>query len=958
MTNKLEQNLQLLDFDIHTTSSALLFTGQSYSLKDVSFGELLVLEQAERLLATAVYFRRSQDTQTTLPQVFIYDNTHNKFSDDNLVEIHRKLWSSDIVAVYYVIDSTQVRIFDARKPVKYKNKRLSVKPLEIVQLVAEAHAQYQRYSARLFENGAFWEQKANQDKFLYNQSASKKLIEGLRKFRKQFINSPDITAPFANKILMQSILVKYLEERRDKSGNSVFEQGFFSQFDGAADFCEVIRKGQIVALFKILSTHFNGKVFTLSDVEELKLEQIDLSLLANSLDAKLDDQQYVLWRLYAFDYLPVELISRIYEEFMPPRAGVVYTPVHLARFMVDECMPLEVVPQGKYKIIDVSCGSGIFLVTAFKRLVQWWQIKQYKRTGNIERPTTETLQSMLRESMYGVDIEPEAIQLSVFSLSIALCDMLDPTEIWLNLKFNDLEENNLYTGDFFGYLSGENEKDFDLIIGNPPFKGKSKDVKLAIEKYPLTVSSPIYRDEIALLFLQQAMFMLREKGLLCLVMPAGPLIYNNTLAYRRDFFSRYEIPQIVDLSVLKNKGDLFERTVSTAVIFARNSPPPVEHNILHIAVKRSVVAKERHFFEIDHYDMHFVPQAIAISDPIIWKTNLLGGGQLYYLVKRLMNSRSLEDYLATKIINDGWAYGEGYIAGNKGKQAPHITNKPLVETRKFTEEGILEITVEHKEWFVRTRERNLQIFSAPHLLIKETPGNNKFVIAYVEDYLVFRHEIIGIHAPWGQEDELKRIEVILQKNYTLFKVLLLASSSRAGIGRSFATVLKKDFMALPYPEDESVLNLSLNEQVVLQDMLDYGIEEFKKGEKARVNTTQATEQQLAEFSETFCRNLNSIYQVANKRFYPLRPLISPTYLCFRFTYGEKNDQPDFYGSPISNLAGLLENEQNAVKYQRIAKVYQENIVSLIKPKTLRYWLKSIAIRDAIDVMQDLVESGY
>ena len=448
-----------------------------------------------------------------------------------------------------------------------------VKELDILDLISDAQEQYQKYSAPLFDNGTFWEQKGVQDKFLYNQSASKKLIEGLKSFRNKFVEqNANVDRSFVHKILVQSILVKYLEERRDKSGNGVFEKDFFTQFEGASNFCEVIRKGHIVTLFDILSVHFNGKIFELDEDEKPMLAQLDLSSLANFLDANLDDQQYVMWRLYAFDYLPVELISRIYEEFVM-RPDAVYTPMHLARFMVDECMPLDA-PQDDYKIIDVSCGSGIFLVTAFKRLVQWWQKQHYIQTGKIERPDTNILQSILSKSIYGVDIEPEAIQLSVFSLSIALCDILDPTEVWLKLKFNNLVEQNLYTGNFFQYLSEENTKGFDLVIGNPPFKEKNEEVPLVIEKYNLQADYGIPRDEIALLFLQQAMFLLKESSLLCLVMPAGPLIYNNTLNYRREFFSKYEIPQIVDLSALSKKGYLFESTVSTAVIFVQSQVPP------------------------------------------------------------------------------------------------------------------------------------------------------------------------------------------------------------------------------------------------------------------------------------------------------------------------------------------------------------------------------------------------
>ncbi len=960
MEDKLEHNLQLLDFKINEPSPTLLFTNRNYKHGDIPFGERLVLEKAKQFSATAVYFRRTQENQTSLPQIFIYDNTHNTLNNTALIDIHKKIWSSGIVPIYYVVDNTLIRIFDARKPINYQNNQPSIDEIDTLDLVAEAHVQYQKYSVKLFENGTFWEQPKNLDRFLHNNSSSQKLIDGLKKFKNSFVKDEKDT--LAHKLLVQAILVKYLEERHDDKGNRVFETDFFAQFGGASDFSEVIRNGQLVPFLESLSEHFNGKIFELSDADKKTLQQKDLSALANFLDAKLDNQQYVLWQLYAFDYLPVELISRIYEEFIPHRSDAVYTPVHLAQFMIDECMPLNT-PQENYKLIDVSCGSGIFLVAAFKRMVQWWQKQQYEQTGEIVPPKIELLKSILRESIYGIDIEPDAVRLAVFSLSIALCDMLSPTEIWTNLQFDNLEEKNLQKDNFFRYLSQRNPRDFNLVIGNPPFGGQSKEVEIFIKEYNLKTLCDIPDKQIALLFLQQAMVLLKEHGLLCLVMPAGPLLYNQTIDYRRDFFSRYEIPQIIDFSALSPKGYLFERTVSTAVIFAFNQTPQDEHKILHITVKRSKSAKERHFFEIDHYDLHFVPQDIAIADEIVWKTNLWGGGQLYYLIKRLIDGRSLGDYLKDKKKNSGWVYGEGYKGLDNPTSnypllpAPHLTNQPMVETSKFTEEGIIEITIETSKGFKSPREDNKKIFEAPHLLIKEILGSKKFIIEFVETYLVFKNTIIGIHTPWEQENELKYIENFLQNNYSLLKVLLLSFSSRAGISRSLSTVLKKDFMALPFPEDETVLELSKNEEIILQDILNYSIDEYKRGEKSLVNTFKVNKQQLADFGEVLCRNLNSIYESDGKAFHLHDPIDLLSYICLPVIYGQKENlpTPELYHR---SLESLMEDREGAVIYRRVLRLYKNDVVYLIKPKTLRYWLKSMALRDAIDVMQDLIRGGY
>ena len=55
-------------------------------------------------------------------------------------------------------------------------------------------------------------------------------------------------------------------------------------------------------------------------------------------------------------------------------------------------MPLDnnnIPDLNKYKILDPSCGSGVFLVLTFKRLVQWWIIKNHKKTGKWHIPNSE-----------------------------------------------------------------------------------------------------------------------------------------------------------------------------------------------------------------------------------------------------------------------------------------------------------------------------------------------------------------------------------------------------------------------------------------------------------------------------------------------------------------------------------------------------------------------------------------
>ncbi len=665
--NKVEFSniINLLDFDFKPISDTLFYTSKNYSTEQLYFEERLVLDFAKKLKATAVYFRRFYNNHSSSPQIFLFDNILGQFTESELVEIHKKIWSSGIVPVYYVFTKTEIKIFDARKHVEHNSEsnNLIASPLDTLPIIAKSYKKHKNYSAKLFSNGSFWEQKENNDRFLSKETAENKLIEHLKKVRELFIKESKIDERLAHQLLVLSILVKYLEERRDEKGTHVFPNDYFNKFNDSNSFCDVIRKGKIVSLFNELSKHFNGKIFELADEYKDILNKTDLSKLADYLDAKSETSgQLVFWRLYSFEYLPVEVISRIYEEFIPQRKDAVYTPVHLARLMVDECMPVAQ-PKKDFKVIDVSCGSGIFLVTVFKRLVQWWQKEQYDKTGKIIAPNVSELKKILCNSVHGVDIELESVRLSIFSLSIALCDMLNPTEIWTKLRFDDLREKNIYEGNFFHYLNDFQKAQFDLVIGNPPFEDKKKDFNGFSKEFQIEIDYLIPRNQIAMLFLQQAMKLLKPNGLLSFVMPSGPLLYNNTVEFRKKFFSKYEVPQIIDFSELRNATLLFEKTISTAVIFAYNKVPEREHNILHVTVKRTKSAKEKLFFEIDHYDLHSVPQQIAENEIIIWKSNLLGGNQLFYLISKFKQLKTFGEFLEKKKENSGWIYGEGYVSG-------------------------------------------------------------------------------------------------------------------------------------------------------------------------------------------------------------------------------------------------------------------------------------------------------
>jgi hypothetical protein len=557
--SKIIAALELLDYKKDEKEPSLLFVNQledkENKLKDY---QLIILDKAKIFRADAVYLRRFSDGRLPYAQIYIYDFTNKEDDIRDNANIHRNLWSASVVPLFYIITKTEIKIFDCTKPVIVsKGSIVQTHPLDILSIVYESKNEFDKYSFKLFDNGSFWDYEENKNRYLSKNSVYSFLISGLKNIKKDFINESELPAHIAHKLLVQSILIKYLEEKNDEH-SSVFNSNYFNQFGGAKNFCDVLRKkGQFVNLLSALSEHFNGKIFECSFTK--KLRNKNFSKLADLLDGEFEytKKQYVLWKLYSFKYLPIELISSIYDEFLGEEKGSVYTPSHLVNFLVDECMPLNK-SQNKFSILDPSCGSGIFLVVAFKRLIQWWKIQKYNETGKLIRPGLSDLKKLITDNLFGVDIKDDAIQLAAFSLSLALCDELTPKEIWSDLKFEDLTEKNLIKSDFFEYKNNSLKKTFDLIIGNPPFIEKIEgDNALDILKERKNYGLPkIPQNQIALLFFEESFKLLKDKNSkLCLLIPSGPLLYNNTLKYRKYLFDNFNIIQIVDFSLIKNLFD-------------------------------------------------------------------------------------------------------------------------------------------------------------------------------------------------------------------------------------------------------------------------------------------------------------------------------------------------------------------------------------------------------------------
>ena len=741
--------------------------------------------------------------------------------------------------------------------------------------------------------------------------------------------------------------------------------------------------------------HFNGRIFYLSEEECNTLKNnIDLTLFKYFVrgdmsffsDGKYGIGNMTLWRLYQFNYLPIELISHIYEDFLADengqkKKGVVYTPPYLVQFLIDQCMPLKD-GREEFKIIDPACGSGIFLVGAFKRMIQWWRVRN--NWAKPKKENIEELKQLLKNNIFGCDLESEAVTLSYFSLGLALLDALSPKEIWRNVHFDNLVGSNLFQGDFFKTLDEEIlNTDFQLVIGNPPFNSeftKWAEIVNKKEKQNNPLRPDIPDNQIALLFLEQSFKLLQEGRNCCLILPSGPVLYNTkTQGFRKYLFEQYYFKGVFDFTPLRAKlfiGSSSSAKPAVVSIFAEKANPENKPTY-HYIFRRTKASGEKIDFEIDHYDIHKVPHKTATDKAGIWQANFMGGGRLHHLLNRVSEQRTLGEYLDEMVENNGWKVAEGWIESADAKdikrvnylsskeklsdeehleftklevkyKADWITDFNYVETGDFSEDGILKESLSESIYFLRPRKKNKEIFQPPHLLVKESVTGKSIPVVYSDKYLTFKDKVFGIHAPKEYTNELKKLEIYLKEENCVSLMWLLSGqvlTSREGVP------LKGDMLNLPFPK----IHFDDIEEKLLSDIVNYYSDFRKAGEKSIV-LESLQKKELDIFGKIYCRILNSVY----KNFRPLSPIVGSEFIAYPFVLGDKPEIE--IPTSIVNMEEELRTLINAQKgynlwIKRIVKVYHKNVIFLYKPNQKRYWLPSIAVRDADETFVDLFKQG-
>jgi hypothetical protein len=911
--------------------------------------QFLFLEKAESYGAHSVFFEAARNGTASVAQAFIFVSDGGA-DDPDFANLYRRLWSWGGVPLVYRKTPGLVQLFRcAHKPdFESKDGTIVCYPFKTLKLSATISSA-PWWDANRLRNGTLWDDpKVCGDLLSANHSAQKALIDEVKRLNDDLEKEALLPKPLRRKLLILCLLIAYLEER------GVFEVDFFSKFvPGARRFFEVLANGPaLVDLLENMEGRFNGHVFTLEEADRERLRTSgQLHRFARMVEGRREASgQFTLWQRYSFRDLPIELISHIYQLFVENTNSSIYTPPFLVRLMLDEAMSwerLDRLEQQKAVILDPCCGSGVFLVEAYKRLVIHWRSRNGWR-----KPGIQVLKGLLKK-VHGIDLEQGAVELAAFSLCLALCDALEPEEIRSSVRlFPPLAGKTLHHSCFFdakdkALLS----EPVGIVVGNPPFEShlSTDGARQAYEQYEATYG-PLPDKQLAYLFLHSAMEMVSEGGMLCLLQQYNFLYNQQSLCFRRTFIEHWDVREILDFISVRGLFQKGGADTKVLVVVAEANQPPPERQILHATFRRSGRTDAEQGFDIDYYDMHWLPRDLALTNDAVWRCNLFGGGRVLSFVDRLNRFRTLGDYAKEQ----DWDYGEGFIYGNPddARPADHVVGKRLLPPTDLNSGEIQPKTFSTVPDRPIQWPRRREIYTPPLLLIRKHMDIHHGL--WRRGYLTYQHQIMGFSAARANPENLGKVAKWLD---SARKPLLayVATTSDAGLVGKATAILSNDILSLPYPASKT-LDLSSNEEILIDDIVDYYRDLIRLGGKStamRLNSQSA----LPAFASVFTRQINAIYK--KNPLTALEPQTWPGIICQPFVFG--NAAVDWSGTEElkSKLDTLLhEQKGSSLHIIRIARIYDGNAIYLLKPDRLRFWLRSVALRDADETQSDLLAQGF
>lgn len=664
-----------------------------------------------------------------VPTVVFVGDDAKPLSRSGLDEARKRIWNQNLATVVIEVKSKEAVALPARKL-----------PNAGEQLFLDQARPDGPFSARDIASADVWRREP--DWFDAKERVDSKLLANLSTVVSRLTNggfSRDVehneVRHMAELLMGQVLFVSYLEHR-EIVGSTYRERRKVAPLHdlvAAAD-----RQG-LWTLIDSLQSDFNGDFLGVDSHDPWAALTDDGFALINQFLDRTDMQtgQGDFWN-YDFSYIPVELLSGLYESFLSPeqqaREGAYYTPRHLAMLVVEQSFENSSDPLAE-TIFDGACGSGILLTTAYRRLIALSEAREGRPLRFSERA------DLLKHRIFGGDINFMACRVTAFSLYLSLLEGLDPADIVEaqereGTQLPSLNGTNLThgeaAGDFFCDEHAFNDKRFSLIMSNPPWAEPEGTARTSADEWAENAAAPVVRRQIAGAFLLRAIDFLKPGGQVCFILPISQFLAPSSAKYVSHVLEHYRPSRLINFGDLQ--GLLFPTTENTCHVFlgevrSRNLPRPIPPNeTFEYCVPKADISLALGRLTMQSADKHRLQTHSVAENPQLLVTMMWGDANDLSIWSRLTARGRVADFSKGPRRSRRWSCRKGIHLNDKSRIA--VSAEPLRE-RPFVPVAAMSVEspVLHSDLLTRWPEKYdtvvglndsvLAVFDGPRVLFPD-----------------------------------------------------------------------------------------------------------------------------------------------------------------------------------------------------------------------------------------------
>jgi hypothetical protein len=732
--------------------------------------------------------------------VAFFDDLHERANTD----IQCKIWNAQIPVI----------ISDEGNWIKIYNGK-SIKESEKNNVCLSHIANYNMEECDEKNVFSYWNITNNISLGLYEKNLGRKdlndsLIENLRYITTELKEKYQIS--FANKLVLRVLFVRYLIDR----GVCIGYKGLDSNIKKSQEiFLDIVKqKSDFFSLFRFLKEEFNGNLFEMDEEKEWQeISDSALAMLYDFLTAQTDMKTGQLWLFpfYDFNIIPIELISNIYEILLgkerQDKDKAFYTPEYLADYIIQRTVGKYLIDNSECTVFDPSCGSGIFLVKSLRRILE----KNASEDGYIR--DQERINRLIKDNIYGVDYNEEAVDVTIFSLYVTLFDYQDPKKL-KDFKLPLLKGHNILFGDFFDQdvISPITNIRFKYIVGNPPWG------RVHQERYKEYCKSKnvIPQDgEICVAFLLKVQDVGDENTECSLVIPSKILYKGKkpSCDFRKNLLSNVCMQQVLEISAVRKQ--IFKGAIAPAAVVSFMCKKAVgNHKVEYISLKPNRYLKMFGIIMIEPDDIKYIIQEQLLNNDWLWKVLVYGGYWDYELIKSFYKKNpSIEDVAKEYGLKMGKGV-EDHVGD--GQDASHLVGRKIIASDGCIEPFALSTDNSYtftKDKIHRVREKDL--FEPPYILFKKGLNCENYSIraAYTEERLLYKATVSCIKGSENDKNILLNLEGLL--NSSLFTYLNFMLGSSVGIERE--QIFLNELIKFPYVYSDKLVELVKKMHLAIQD---------------------------------------------------------------------------------------------------------------------------------------------